>query len=114
MKKLQISSSGKRTFYLEKILRIMKITTFLIFINLLQLSAIGYSQTEKLSLQLSNASLKELFAAIEKQTNFKFLYRDDVLEKQTISISATEKSLDEVLQNRDMPYQMEIERGLQR
>jgi len=99
MKKLEISSSGKRSFYLEKILLIMKLTTFLIFINLLQISAIGYSQNEKLSLQLNNATLKEMFAAIEKQTNYKFLYRDDVLEKQLVSINATEKPLDEILQN---------------
>ena len=77
----------------------MKLTTFLIFINLLQVSAIGYSQKEKLSLKLKSASLKEMFVAIERQTNYTFLYRDDVLDKQLVTINASGVPLAEILDN---------------
>lgn len=36
----------------------------------------GYAQTGKVSLNLNNASVKELFTAIEKQTPYRFSYRD--------------------------------------
>lgn len=75
----------------------MKISTFLLIVNLLQISAIGYSQNEKLNLQLRNATLKEMFSAIEKQTNYKFLYRDDVLENIQVNVSASNALLTEVL-----------------
>ena len=34
----------------------------------------GYAQTGKVSLNLNNASVKELFTAIEKQTPYRFSY----------------------------------------
>lgn len=101
MEKFCISCSGRPIFYfyLKKILMIMKLTTFLIFINLLHVSAAVYSQDEKLSLHLKNVTLKELFSAIEKKTDYKFLYRDDVLKTQLVSINVNERPLSEILSN---------------
>ncbi len=97
MKKVHNTMSGMNNYYLKKILLTMKISTFLLIVNLLHISAIGYSQGEKLNLNLKNASLKEMFAAIEKQTGYKFLYRDDVLENVQVSIAATDVPLNEIL-----------------
>jgi TonB-linked SusC/RagA family outer membrane protein len=97
MKKPENSLSGKDSFYSKKTLLIMKLTTFLLTINLLQISAQTYSQSEKVTLKFSNATVKEMFAAVEKQTNYKFLYRDDDLEKISVNIDAIETPLNEVL-----------------
>ncbi len=97
MKKVHNSLSGRDNYYLKKILLTMKISTLLLIVNLLHISAIGYSQGEKLNVQLKNASLKEMFSVIEKQTGYKFLYRDDVLENIEVNIQAKDMTLNEVL-----------------
>jgi type II secretory pathway component HofQ len=66
-------------------------------VNVLQLSAISYSQSEKVNLQLKNASLKEVFSAIEEQTDYKFLYRDDILENIQVNVSENNVPLAQVL-----------------
>jgi TonB-linked SusC/RagA family outer membrane protein len=96
MKKVHNSLSGLKSYYLKKLLLTMKIFAFL-FLNLLNIHAITYSQSEKLNFKLNRAPLKEMFTEIEKQTNYKFLYRDDILENTYISITANNSSLAEVL-----------------
>lgn len=97
MKNVSYFSSGRESYCLKKILLTMKISTFLLIVNLLQITAVGYSQNEKLNLQLKNVTLKEMFLAIEKQTNYKFLYRDDALENIQINVSAINTPVSEVL-----------------
>lgn len=58
----------------------------------------GYSQTGQVNLNLENASVEELFNAIEKQTNYRFSYRDvEVNGKGGITISVYGKELKSVL-----------------
>lgn len=58
------------------------------------------AQTGKVSLQLRNASVKELFNSIEKQTPYRFSYRDNEIEgKGNINVSATHKELKQILEN---------------
>lgn len=60
----------------------------------------GYSQTGQVNLNLKNASVKELFREIEKQTSYRFSYRDaEVNNKGGINISGQGKELKEVLTN---------------
>ncbi|HZK97150.1 MAG TPA: TonB-dependent receptor [Prolixibacteraceae bacterium] len=54
----------------------MKLTSFLILVTLMQVTASVYSQSTLLSLSMKNASLKEVFREIEKQSEFTFLYND--------------------------------------
>jgi TonB-linked SusC/RagA family outer membrane protein len=75
----------------------MKLTTILVFVSMLQVSAIGFSQNQKVSVSLNKATLKELFSTIEKQTNFKFLYRDDILENIQVSMTETDLRVDDLL-----------------
>ena len=57
-----------------------------------------YSQTTKLNLDLENASVYEMIKTIEKQTDFYFLYQDDVFRKgQRVTIHAKNESLESVL-----------------
>lgn len=58
----------------------------------------GYAQTGKVSLNLDNASVKELFNAIEKQTSYRFSYRDaEVNGKTGVSVSVKSEELKNVL-----------------
>ena len=58
----------------------------------------GYSQTGQVNLNLKNASVKEFFKAIEKQTNYRFSYRDaEVNDNRGITISTNRKELKQVL-----------------
>src|SRR5665648_990872 len=66
----------RERYFLSKLIRIMKLTSFLIFVALVQATASVYSQTTLLSLNMKNASLNEVFREIEKQSEFTFLYND--------------------------------------
>lgn len=58
----------------------------------------GYSQTGQVNLNLKNASVKELFNAIEKQTHYRFSYRDaEVNGKGGVTILTNGKALKQVL-----------------
>lgn len=60
----------------------------------------GYSQTGQVNLNLKNATVKELFREIEKQTSYRFSYRDiEINKKGGITISGQGKELKEVLTN---------------
>lgn len=58
----------------------------------------GYSQTGQINLNLKNATVKELFREVEKQTPYRFSYRDiEINEKGNINVSVQGKELKEVL-----------------
>lgn len=97
MKKIQFSLPGNKRFYLTKLLLFMKLTTFLLLINLVSLAATGYSQSEKVTIQLKNRNLKDLFSTVEQQTSYKFLYRDDAVENILVNLDEVDKPLDSIL-----------------
>ena len=97
MKKIQFSLPGNVCFYLTKLLLFMKLTTFLLFINLVSFAATGYSQAEKVTIQLKDASIKDLFSTIEHQTSYKFLYRDDAVENIRVNLDEVDIPLDKIL-----------------
>ena len=70
-------------------------------LSLCMLTFIGvYSQTGQVNLNLKNATVKELFREIEKQTSYRFSYRDiEINNKGGITISGQGKELKEVLTN---------------
>ncbi|MFA5819561.1 MAG: SusC/RagA family TonB-linked outer membrane protein [Bacteroidales bacterium] len=97
MKKIQFSLPGNKCFYLTKLLLFMKLTTFLLVINLVSFAATGYSQAEKVTIQLKNGSLKDLFSTVEQQTSYKFLYRDDAVENIQVNLDEVDEPLDNIL-----------------
>lgn len=58
----------------SKIILIMKICTFILLVFNLGLSASGYSQQKKVTLDFKNATSKEFFAEIQKQTGYCFIF----------------------------------------
>ena len=77
---------------------------------LLCLSCLTVSaQAQKVSISLKNATLKQVFSAIEKQTTYRFSYRNEVVDnRRDISIerkdATVEQVLNAVLANRELEY----------
>ncbi len=102
-KKSHSGSTGFRT----QIFRIMKLTTVLLIVTCLQVSASGYSQ--KITLKGENLSLQKVFGEIRKQTGFQFFYADEVLSKArsvTVNIkkASIEEALDYCFSNQELSY----------
>ena len=84
---------------------------YIIFLILfLSLSPIFvFAQTGNVSLSLKNATLKQFFNAVEKQTDYIFSYRDVVVEgKENVTLEVSNQSitrvLDDVLHPRKLQY----------
>lgn len=78
----------------------MRITTFIIGIQAFFTTALLAStiHAQNIHLDFKQASITRVFSAIEKQTNFTFVYNDETLKGlENISIRADNKSLREVL-----------------
>src|SRR5689334_12621683 len=83
---------------LAKAVRIMKLTTALLIIGCLHVSAKGLSQEEKVTLSLKNASIPQLFKSIEKVTDYRFAYSNDILPPDfLVTISVKETPVSSVL-----------------
>ncbi len=70
-----------------------------------------YAQTGKVNVRLNNAPVKTLFSTIEKQTSYRFSYRDaDIADKQNVTVSAENKELKDLLiqefTKRNLTYKM--------
>ena len=58
----------------------------------------AYSQSTLLSLNVNKGTVKEVFAAIEKQSEYVFFYYDNVLDiNRRVNIKAENKTVDEIL-----------------
>jgi len=79
-----------------KLLRVMKLTSFLLLVVLMQVSARSYEQT--VSLNQKNADLGSVFKKITKQTGYTFLYNDRVLAKaRKVDIDVHDMRLEDAL-----------------
>lgn len=66
------------------------------------------SQNTKVNLNLKNASLSDVFKEIEKQSEFRFFYNNDVMNtNKSITMNAKEKNVSEVLNEVFMGTDME-------
>ncbi|MFA5814857.1 MAG: TonB-dependent receptor [Bacteroidales bacterium] len=63
-----------------KMLKIMKIALLLLILGITNVHASVFSQTVNIDLSLSNVSLREAFTRIEEKTEYKFLYRSDLID----------------------------------
>lgn len=74
------------------------------------------AQERKVSVQLSQEPLTKLFSVIEKQTPYRFSYRDAVVNEQIISISKKNVPvrliLENVLRSLNLDYSMESENSI--
>lgn len=92
-----------------QMLRIMKLTSAIMLILAIQVSASGYSQ--KVNLRLQNVSLEEVIKAIQRQTGIQVFYKNEVLEKTgkvsvTIRDMLPDKALEKALASTDLVYKI--------
>lgn len=84
----------------------------LLFMSLYQAVATSsYSQTVTISVKAEQVSLTDLFAIIEKQSDFLFFYVDADVKNVKVNVSATDKSVENVLsqalRNTGLKYSIE-------
>jgi TonB-linked SusC/RagA family outer membrane protein len=100
MKKKRWNLHGGRIPCMKQILRIMKLTSVLLFAVFFQVSATVFSQTNgKLNLKAENESISNILKTIEEQTEFRFLYNSNNINvDRKTDIDCQSKNVEEVLQ----------------
>ena len=92
---------------LTKTLRIMKLAAFFLFVAAMHVSAKGLTQ-DKITLSLKNAPLEKVFDAIETQSGFVFIYKNETVKDKKVSIQVSNVSLaaalDECLKGQALSY----------
>lgn len=92
------------------ILRTMKLTLFFILCFNLAIHASGFGQ--KVNLDIKNEPLERVFEQINKQTEYRFLYANDVLSQYARPVSLKVKNgdlkpvLDQIFKDQDLEYEI--------
>lgn len=77
----------------------MKLTTLLLVITLFEMHASSYSQNTKVSLNLKEATVEQVFHEIESNTEFKFLYKNKEIDlNRKVTIVVTKKNIYQILE----------------
>ena len=96
----------------KQILRIMRITTFLIMVCVFCTYAeSSHSQNARVSIHKNNAHLDDILNAIESQTDYLFIYNNQVNVNREVTVKAKNKPvakvLDELFEKTDVTYSLE-------
>src|ERR1700754_1577070 len=85
-----------RCFMKTKTFLVMKLTTILLFVACMQVSAAGYGQ--RISISVQNMPLKKVFGEIQKQSGYSFFYSDsDLKNAKNVTVNARDADLLQVL-----------------
>ncbi len=109
MKKNDPSQRHRRCPLLRKMLNIMKVTTLLFFLALMQVSASSYSQQTRLSLKFEKETLESVFSKIEANSEFSIFYKNEMILNSK-EVTAEFKNalifdvLDQVLKAENLTY----------
>lgn len=104
--------SGRDSYcLLEKLVFKMKLTVLFFFLGLMALSASTYSQITRLSLDLKEATLLEVFEKIEAQSEFVFIYKSGTVDlNRKVSLKTEDATVDvilnEALKNSGVKYEI--------
>lgn len=96
---------------LQKLRRVTTATMALLLAFVISVQASTYSESVKFDLKMKKASLKEVFQTITDQSEFKFVYNNDVVnDNQKVSVSTedarVEEILDEILPQHNLDYKV--------
>lgn len=84
--------------FLYKYKLFMKITTLLTILTTLQISAAVYSQNTKVSINVKDISLHDIFNEIEKQSEFRIFYKIDQIDlDKRYNMEANNENVSDVL-----------------
>jgi len=111
MKKSCIDGLSLPRRKLKKAGLIMRLTLFLTVAFVVNLYASSYSQSTKLNLDYKDIQLKQLFEKISNQSEFRFIYNNNVVNDNIhVSVKAKdakiEMILDNVLENANLEYRI--------
>ena len=98
-KTLRLLRGCQKNVHLRKIWLIMKLTMVLIFLAIANLMASEvYSQTTKMTLQIKDASVKEVLNRIEEKSEFFFLYNSKLVDvDRKVSLDVNDQKINEIL-----------------
>jgi TonB-linked SusC/RagA family outer membrane protein len=101
MKKIEIFSLWReRLTPSGKILKTMKVFTFLMLVAIVHVSASSYSQNSRLSLNMKNATIKDVLIQIEEQTEYRFLYSDSKIDvEKKVNVDLADMKIEDILDN---------------
>ncbi|WP_200816411.1 SusC/RagA family TonB-linked outer membrane protein [Pedobacter nyackensis] len=108
--KINAFKTGAQSFWLPpKILLIMKLTTFILIVSLMQLSAKGFSQ--KISLNGKGMLVPAVLESIKAQSGFVFLYNSKNLNELKIDVKLKNTDITTALNQifKDLPFSYSIE-----
>lgn len=117
----KIFERGYYTLFLKYLIQTMRIFLLLFFIGINTILAETYSQETRLSIQLNDVSVEELFSTIEENSEYIFLYKDNVPINARVSVNVQDETLDKILEktlkSHDITYhindrQVIVARGL--
>lgn len=84
---------------IKKICRIMRNVCFLMLVCCQWLiSANSYSQLTKLSLNLQNRTMKDIFHTIENKSEYIFFYSNEIDTEKTISVRVNDQTINEIME----------------
>ncbi len=90
--------SGNLAMVLKKMMLVMKLTTFLLLICAMHISASVYSQRTKLSIDVQGKSIKEVLQVIESQSDFRFIYENEKIDLDSkVNIRVEQQSVEDIL-----------------
>ena len=83
----------------KKIIRVMRLTTILLFISVAQILAVdSFSQGSKMTLNCTNQPIKEILKQIENQSEFLFLYNSKIVDvERKTNIQVKDEEIDQIL-----------------
>ena len=97
MKKKPNLNRGRELLF-KKLSRIMKLFLAILVITITQATASVYSQTARLNLKMENATIAEVFDAVEKQSEFFFFYnKGQINDQKKVTIDLEDSKIDDVL-----------------
>src|SRR5690606_20561524 len=72
----------------------MKLTTLLLIVSLFKIQANTYAQNTKISLNLNQVTVQDVFNEIETRSDFRFLYNHEKVDlKRNVSVRANKESI---------------------
>ena len=84
--------------FLLKILRIMKLSVFIVCLSVLTAVASGsFSQTTKVSLSMRNSTIEEVLRSIEDQSGYRFFYTEKFAMEKKIDVNFEKSDINEIL-----------------
>lgn len=82
----------------KKLILTMKLTVFILFLTLMQVSATVYSQATRFSFRAENKQVVEVLRQIEEKSDFRFFFlREQVDVERKVTVTARDATVEQIL-----------------